>query len=133
MSLVEEHVRRLMEGVQLDLALNVPLHRRRLVSREFDQAGLLAQAAAEVLGIPFFSGLLIRATATRSQTAVEKKDRWKNVRNAFGLTDAESIKGKSVLLVDDVFTSGATVNACTRTLKKGGAAAVHVFTLARAV
>lgn len=130
-SLVETHIHRLMAGEQLDAVLNVPLHRRRLLSREFDQAALLAEAAARALCIPFTPGVLTREVNTRSQT--EAKDRRKNVKGAFSVRHPAAIEGKSVLLVDDIFTSGSTLDECTRTLNRSGAAAVHVFTLARAV
>ena len=129
--LMEQHAGRLMERRRLDLVLNVPLHRWRLLRREFDQSALLARAAADALGIPVATHLLTRVVNTQSQTDV--KDRRRNVRKAFSAENTEELKGKSVLLVDDVLTSSATVDECARTLKKGGAAEVHVLTLARAV
>jgi len=129
--LIKENVSSLMEGKKLDMVINVPLHQRRLLSREFDQAGLLAEAAAGALRLPFPSGSLTRVINTGSQTKV--KDRKKNVRGAFMVKRPEMVAGKSVLLVDDVFTSGATMEECSRVLKRSGAAAVHLFTLARAI
>jgi ComF family protein len=131
MELIKENVPGLMKGKKLDMVINVPLHRRRLLSREFDQAGLLAEAAAEALQLPFLRGALARIINTDSQT--KAKDRKKNVRGAFMVKKPEMVEGKSVLLVDDVFTSGATMEECSRVLKKSGAAAVHLFTLARAI
>ena len=76
---------------------------------------------------------LIRTRATASQGHLKAKDRFKNVKRAFAVNPriAESIKGKTIVLVDDVFTTGATVNECTKALLKAGAAKVHVLTLAR--
>lgn len=130
-SLVETHIHRLMAEKQLDIVLNVPMHPRRLLGREFDQAALLARAAAEALCVPFPPGALARVVNTRSQT--DARDRRKNVKGAFRVRHPEAVEGRSVLLVDDIFTSGSTLDECTRTLKRSSAAAVHVFTLARAM
>jgi ComF family protein len=130
--LVRQSARLLVENKQLDGALHVPLNRRKLLNREFDQAAVLAQAVAEELEFPFWDKVLVRSAHTRGQAEVKNHtERRKNVRGAFRVEEADLLSGKSVLLVDDVFTSGATVAECARTMKKGGAAAVHVLTLAR--
>jgi predicted amidophosphoribosyltransferase len=76
---------------------------------------------------------LQRSRATPPQTQLTEEERRKNMRDAFALRAAGTVAGKSILLVDDVYTSGATVNECSRTLKKHGAKQVYVLTLARAV
>jgi ComF family protein len=116
-----------------DLILPVPLHLRRLRWRGFNQSLLLAQAigrSQNVLVDPF---LLERIRPTVPQTELNEKERRNNVRGAFAVSIPERLQGASVLLIDDVYTSGATVNECARVLCQNGAATVDVFTLARAV
>lgn len=116
-----------------DLLVPVPLHPRRLWSRRFNQSAVLAQAAARGAGKRCLPGGLQRLRATVPQQGLTRKDRRDNVHNAFALDPryADDIAGKTVMLVDDVFTSGATLNECARTLKKAGAARVFVLTVAR--
>ncbi len=119
----------------VDMVVPVPLHRWRLFRRRFNQAAELARALARLAGAAYAGDLLIRTRATPSQGGLSRSERSRNVRGAFQVKpDARSrLQGRSVLLVDDVMTTGATVDACARTLKRAGAAAVHVITLARVV
>ena len=116
-----------------DLIAPVPLHRWRLLSRRFNQSALLAAALSHDSATPWSADLLIRARATKSQARLSANERRKNVRGAFRLRKrhAGRVSGKTVLLVDDVLTTGATAEACARALLQGGAAAVDVLTLAR--
>ena len=113
----------------------VPLHRWRLVSRRYNQAALIAGALAPDLGVPLLLDGLVRTRATPSQGRLNAKERRRNVRRAFALNPSykQSIKGKAVVLIDDVYTTGATVSECTKVLLKAGAAKVQVLTLARVV
>lgn len=117
-----------MEGV--DWIVPVPLHPSRLRERGFNQALLLARA--------FFnkdhrvaSDLLIRSRPTAPQTGFSGAARRTNLKNAFAVVKPQRLAGKKILLIDDVFTTGTTVNECARVLKKSGAAEVMVLTLAR--
>ena len=121
-----------------DLVAPVPLHWRRLFTRRYNQAQLLAGvavAAARGTRARLVPDLLRRRRWTGSQTGLGAKQRRDNVRLAFDLHPrwARTVTGKSVLLVDDVLTTGATVEACVRVLQRGGAAHVDVLTLARVV
>lgn len=125
-------------GVQLplsssdyDVVVPVPLHWRRLWWRGFNQAALLAEEVAQRLDLPLDAVSFARCRSTTSQTARHHDDRIKNVRRAFIVVHPERISGRRVLLIDDVMTTGATVNECARTLITAGAASVDVFTLAR--
>lgn len=111
----------------------VPLHRARLVSRRYNQSAELARALSARTGKPLVSGALTRRKATRPQVGLGKVARLDNVAGAFAIDPrrAASIAGRHVLLVDDVLTTGATVNAAARVLKRGGAASVCVLTFAR--
>ena len=111
----------------------VPLHPRRLRWRGFNQSVLLARQISRAYNIPVDCFTLFRKIDTPPQTQLPEEDRRKNMRRAFALAEESAMSGKRVLLVDDVYTSGATVNECSRVLKRGGAREVFVLTLARAV
>lgn len=116
----------------LDVVMPVPLHPKRLRQRGFNQAVLLGQGVAERFGLLFSFDNLTRVRHTRPQVELTGRERTENVRNAFDIAQPARIEGKRVLLVDDVFTTGATLNECSRVLKQAGARSVTAFTLARA-
>lgn len=115
----------------VDVVMPVPLHPARLRAREFNQSLLLANRIARRLGLPLSFERLERVRETRPQTELDRADRARNVRRAFAVRDPEGLEGRRVLLVDDVLTTGATVNDCARALRRAGAASVCVLTLAR--
>ena len=117
----------------LDGIVPVPLHPKRLRWRGFNQAVLLAREVGREWRLPMDPFVLRRSRNTSPQTQLPEEERRKNVRRAFEIAAEKSVKGKSLLLVDDVYTSGATVNECSRTLMRAGAKEVYVLTLARAV
>jgi ComF family protein len=111
-----------------DLLLPVPLHRRRLQSRGFNQALLLARAFPEArVG----REVLARVRHTVPQVGLNPKERRDNVHQAFAVPRPQEVKGQKILLVDDLFTTGATVRECARVLKRAGARRVEVLTVAR--
>jgi ComF family protein len=118
-----------------DVIVPVPLHRRRLWLRRFNQSAMLAQAIARLTGKPFAPAALTRIRATAQQVGLSQAARDDNVRGAFRVLPPEkpSVAGRRVLLVDDVYTTGATVKAATRALLRGGAIAVDVLVFARVV
>ncbi|HYB10194.1 MAG TPA: ComF family protein [Alphaproteobacteria bacterium] len=113
----------------------VPLHWTRLFRRRYNQSALLARVLAEISGVPFAPDLLVRHRRTPPQGRLSAVERRRNMRGAFALNKrfAMRIGGRRVLLVDDVFTTGATVNACAGVLLEAGAEDVDVLTLARVV
>ncbi|MFQ5783752.1 MAG: ComF family protein [Alphaproteobacteria bacterium] len=111
----------------------VPLHRRRLFARRYNQAALLARALARLSGAPFAPDLLARIRPTPSQAGRSRRARHENVRGAFAVRGGRDVAGRHIVLVDDVMTTGATATACARTLKRAGAGRVDVLTLARVV
>ncbi len=113
------------------LTIPVPLHRRRLKERGFNQSLLLAKVLASDLGTQLDYLSLIRKRYTRAQTGLKKEERRRNVKDAFSVIYPDIIKDKKIILVDDVFTTGHTLNECARTLKKSGATCVICLTLAR--
>ena len=115
-----------------DLLVPVPLHPKRLRQRGYNQALLLCRKIFPAWKHKINPGVLERHSWTLSQTGLSLAERRQNVRNAFMVRQPGKIKDKTVLLVDDVFTTGATVNECARVLVKNQAAVVDVFTFARA-
>jgi ComF family protein len=115
----------------LDVVMPVPLHRSRLRERGFNQALLLARGVSEAFSIPLRYDALLRTRATRPQVALTGRERKDNVAGAFAVMERDLIAGKRVLLVDDVLTTGATMNECARVLRECGADAVVALTLAR--
>ena len=116
-----------------DLIIPVPLHWTRLFARRYNQAGLLAQAIRAAGGPPVAPDWLLRRRRTPSQGRLGATARARNVRGAFALRPGRSIRGKRVVIIDDVLTTGATVEECARVLRRGGAEFVGVLTLARAL
>jgi len=126
-------------GAQLladaDLMAPVPLHRGRLWRRRHNQSALLVNAIARATGTSVLPDLLRRTRSTRTQIGLNARQRAANVRGAFAVEPRylPDIDGKRILLVDDVFTSGATVTAAARALLRSGAVAVDVLAFARVV
>lgn len=116
---------------EIDLILPVPLHFRKYFSRGYNQAEVLAAALSERTKIPCRTRLLRRKQGTATQTFLSATARRKNVRNVFHVRDPKhELAGKTILLIDDVVTTGATLNECARLLKEAGARAVHCLTAA---
>jgi ComF family protein len=111
-----------------DWLIPVPLHPRRLKHRGFNQALLLAQAFPEA---PLAREALLRVRHTVPQVQLKPKERRDNVKGAFAVPDPALVKGKNLLLVDDLYTTGATARECARVLSRAGAARVEVLTVAR--
>ena len=116
---------------EIDTIVPVPLHRRRLFSRRYNQAAVLALALGRIAGLPVAVDGLMRTRATPTQGGLDRLGRARNVRGAFVARPQEALKGRRVLLIDDVLTTGATAGACVRALKTAGATSVDVLTLAR--
>jgi len=120
-----------LERERWDWIVPVPLHAAKRRDREFNQAERLARRLAAALGIPANPRLLHRVLPTRTQTQLSRQERAANVRRAFALRPGVRLNGQRIVLVDDVFTTGATTSACARVLKTAGAGDVCVWTVAR--
>lgn len=118
-----------------DVIVPVPLHRWRLLRRRYNQAALIGRALAKEMKIAFSADALTRIRATETQGHLNAGERKKNVKSAFEVHPkrAAIIADKKIVLVDDVYTTGATVSECTKALLKAGAADVSILTLARVV
>jgi ComF family protein len=125
--------RELTDGA--DALVPVPLHWRRLWARRFNQAAALARTISEASGVPVLDDALKRLRATPQQVGLNRTDRASNVQGAFLVPEDRqaAVFGKRLILIDDVLTSGATVDTCTRALLRAGAAGVDVLVFARVV
>ena len=125
----EPRVRGVLGGA--DVLVPVPLHPRRRRERGFNQAELLAAELGRRAGIPVSSAALVRRTDTASQAGLTAARRRDNVAGAFAVRHRSQVAGRVVVLVDDVYTTGATARACARALRAAGAAEVRLVTVAR--
>lgn len=116
---------------RVDLLMPVPIHPARLREREFNQSLLLADRMNRTLRLPLSFDNLIRLRPTPPQTTLSRSARLKNLRHVFAVRRPDEVRERRILLIDDVFTTGTTVNECAKTLRKAGAADVYVCTLAR--
>jgi ComF family protein len=116
-----------------DYIVPVPLHRRRLRERGFNQSQLIGQILAKSWKIPLSVHNLRRIRWTNPQTGLSATERERNIRGAFAVAAPDRLEGKRLLLVDDVYTTGSTVSECAKTLRQSGAKEVRVITVARAV
>jgi ComF family protein len=115
----------------VDVVVPVPLHPVRLRERSYNQAALLSQALAQRMGRRFDARSLARIRKTDSQTQFDAAHRRMNILGAFDVVRPEWVRGRCVLLIDDVMTTGATLNECARVLKKAGVRTVWGLTVAR--
>jgi len=133
--------RRYWNKENVNLIVPVPLHKRKFRSRGFNTSFLFVREWAFITKalngslpvVPVAEDILVRKRWTEPQTGLGRKERLQNIKNAFGVRDSSKIKGGKILLVDDVYTTGATANECAKVLMRAGAARVDVLTLARAM
>jgi ComF family protein len=116
-----------------DIILPVPLHNSRLRERGFNQAHMIATGCFAQWKKKLAHDVLIRHRSTIPQSLLSGKERRQNLHNVFSLIDPSRVSGAKVLLVDDVYTTGSTVNACSKVLRQAGAERIEVFTLARSL
>ena len=116
-----------------DFIVPIPLHIRRLRHRGFNQAGLLAKHVGRFKKLSVRFDILFRDAWAEPQTRLSREERLQNVKGAFSVRDPSAVKGRRILLIDDVFTTGSTLTECTRILKNAGAARVYALTVSRAL
>ncbi len=120
-----------LKALDPDLVVPIPLHVSRLRHRGFNQAAIMGKAVAKGLGLPLQLGILERRKASPPQVGLSRAQRRENVKGAFYVRTPDLIKRKNILLVDDVYTTGATLKEASRELRRKGAEQVHVLTFAR--
>jgi len=118
-----------------DLICSVPIHRKKLMSRKYNQSALLANWLGKKTNKKVNNLLLIKTKNTKPQAGLHRKERIANIKNTFKLNNKyqKQIQGKNILLIDDVITTGATASECAKILKKSGAEKVFLLTIARTV
>ena len=131
--LLEEVVADGGAAFQADVVVPVPLHRQRERERGYNQAALIAKPLAKRLGLPYKSVLLTRIRPRPDKHLLSYEERWESVRGAFATRPGSQVDNLRVLLVDDVMTSGATLDSCAKTLREAGARSVIGLTVARAI
>jgi len=119
-------------AVNFDFVIPVPLYVDRLIKRGYNQAELLCETLKTKLNLNVDTEILIKSRDTRSQANLSRNERIENLLDSFKVVDKKKIKGATILLVDDVFTTGSTINECTKTLLDAGAKEVYSVTLAHA-
>jgi ComF family protein len=117
----------------IDLIIPVPLHPSKKRQRGFNQSDIISQGISEVSGIPVDTRMLVRRTVSKTQTRKSRYDRWTNVHDIFRVMDENRLKGLHILLVDDVITTGSTIEACASELLKAENTKVSVAALAFSV
>jgi ComF family protein len=128
-----EPARRWIDWQQVDAIVPVPLHPRKKREREFNQAEYLASAMSRAFRVPVMAGNLRRVRDTPTQTALDAEERSANLRNAFRLRSPARIAGKRIVLVDDVFTTGATMDSCAKVLTAAGGGHIIALAVARGI
>lgn len=131
--LIETHLDDLVPFEKISFIAPVPLHKKRLRERGFNQAELIANLIGKIYQIPVLSNLLEKTVHTLPQVDLNRIERARNIKGAFKVNENPYVQGGTILLVDDVYTTGATVNECVRVLKRAGAQEVYVLTLAHGI
>ncbi len=116
-----------------DAVIPVPLSGKKIRQREFNQAALFAKHIADYIGAKVILNCLVKIRDTMPQVGLNAEERRRNIKNAFGVINKEMIHGKSIILVDDVFTTGVTIRSCAKLLKKAGAGDIYAVTLAHSM
>jgi ComF family protein len=118
---------------KVDMIVPVPLHHVSLRERGFNQAHLLSLAVSKRFGVPVRRSCLAKIRHTRPQSGLNRQERLTNLKGAFKVKDPGAVKGKNILIVDDVYTTGATVSKAAGALKEAGASKIEVAVLAKGV
>lgn len=119
--LMAEKAKKVLDARRFHMIVSVPLHKDRETERGYNQSFLISRELSRRTGIPEMSRLISRVKRTDSQSLLAKSERLRNIKDAFRVNDGGKIKGKSVILVDDIMTTGSTINECCRVLKEAGA------------
>lgn len=106
---------------KIDLIIPVPLHKNRKKHRGYNQAELIARYSAKQLKIPFAGNVLLKTSESKNQSVLSRSERFRNLDGLFSVNKAEVILNKNILLIDDIITTGSTINQCSKALKQAGA------------
>jgi len=114
-----------------DIIIPVPISKKRIKQRGYNQSSLLALEISKVFNIEYNDNSLIKSKHTESQSSLNKEERIKNVENVYSVKNQEKILNKKILLLDDIYTTGSTVNECSKVLKQEGAKNIGILTIAK--
>lgn len=114
-----------------DIIISVPMHKNKKAVRGYNQCELIAREITKQLELDYEKDVLIKVKNTEIQSTLTKLQRIENVKGAFCIKDETKVKGKKIILVDDIYTTGSTVNECSKVLKKAGASEICVVTIAK--
>jgi competence protein ComFC len=128
--LMAEKIKKVSNSKNYDMIMSVPLHRKKRKLRGYNQSLLVSRSISKRTGIPEQSLYLKKVRETESQSLLTREKRYLNVKAAFKISRPKEIKGRSVLIVDDIFTTGSTINECARVLKEAGASRVTALVIA---
>lgn len=131
--MIFHYLQKRVNKITCDVIVPVPLHPLRWLKRGFNQSEVMAEEISRLGGYPIYSRAIRRIRSTKPQTRLRSTHRSENVEGAFAPGKNEDISGRNVILLDDVFTTGSTINACAKALKEGGAEKVFAVTLCRAL
>lgn len=129
-ALLAKEIKSLTKKIEFDIIMAIPLHRRKRLERGYNQSNLISKALSREFQLPDWSHLVTRVKDTTSQSLLGKSERRVNVEGAFNVREPGKLKGKRVLLVDDVMTTGCTMDACSRSLLSAGASSVIAAVIA---
>lgn len=129
-TLVDLLLTKINEFNGVDLILYVPIHKNKLKLRGFNQNYILAKGLSKNLNIQLGENILIKTKDTKNQSSLNRVNRLINLKGAFEVADKYKITGKNILLIDDIFTTGATVSECAQCLRSAGAKSIYVLTVA---
>lgn len=115
----------------LDFIIPVPMHKSKLKKRKYNQSKLLADEISKLTNLPVYDDLVVKVKNTESQTKLSRQDRFKNMKDVFVITDKGKVKGKNILIVDDILTTGATTESMVKLLKTNHANKIAVLSFAR--
>lgn len=130
-TVMADRLKKLLLPVEKTILIPVPLHKTRMRERGYNQSSLLCSVIASETGLPYNDQILNRIRYTKSQTGLNASQRLKNVENAFKVSLPEKIENKIIILLDDVITTGATINECAKELMKAGAQEIYLFSVAK--
>lgn len=120
-ALIYDKLTKVLDTKKIDIIMSVPLHRQKQISRGYNQSYLISKQLSKKMNIPECSFLIKRTKHTDAQSLLDKEDRRENVKGAFSIADPKALKSKRILLIDDILTTGCTIDECARTLKRAGA------------
>ena len=132
-AIIEPYLAKYIQSLPIDIIIPVPLHKKRQRQRGYNQAEQIGKYIGQLLKIPMENHILLRSKDTPPQSQLSAFARWNNSKDAFTIIDNSKIKGKFILLIDDIYTTGSTINACSKALVEQGVAGVYFLALSMGV